>query len=338
MALKFHLALNVANLQRSLAFYRILFGLEPSKCHDDYAKFELTDPPVVFALVPQPALTGGALSKIGLRLADEDAVAAARQRVEAAGLPTQVPAGQGTCAQHGGKFYVADPDLNYWQLYAGADVSCAPPVVAARVEPPPPGPVVWEHFVTQGNPERIPHADASVDEVRLTGTFNGSLDASQGATLLQEARRVLRPGGKVVVHGLAGDRPFSGTQPKLPGLAALVARVPALTEPVDALQRAGFVGAQFVKLSAQPWFTVDGVELRELKITAVQPGSSAANEPRHVLYRGPFAEATDDAGKRYPRGQRVRVDQATWDSLHAGAAAEQFLFFEAKGGSCARPV
>ena len=50
----FHLSLNVADLRRSIAFYRVLFGVEPAKCHDDYAKFDLADPPVVFSLVPHP--------------------------------------------------------------------------------------------------------------------------------------------------------------------------------------------------------------------------------------------------------------------------------------------
>src|SRR5271156_2935528 len=113
-ALKFHLSLNVSNLERALAFYRVLFGIEPAKCHDDYAKFELEEPPVVFSLVPQPALAGGAMSKIGLRLPDAEAVAAARQRVLAAGLPTQKPC----CRDATLGFVTADPDLNYWDVYA----------------------------------------------------------------------------------------------------------------------------------------------------------------------------------------------------------------------------
>ena len=30
-----------------------LFGVEPAKCYDDYAKFELADPPLVLSLEPQ---------------------------------------------------------------------------------------------------------------------------------------------------------------------------------------------------------------------------------------------------------------------------------------------
>lgn len=336
-ASKFHISVNVSHLGRALAFYRVLFGLEPAKCHADYAKFELTDPPVVFSLVPQPALTGGGLSRIGLRLADGAAVAAVRARLEAAGLATQTP-GADCCANPEDKCYVTDPDLNCWQVYAGEEArppesaAPAPPVAAP---PPTTEPVVWEHFVTQPLPERVPHADGSVDEVRLTGTFNSSLDAKQRQALLGEARRVLRPGGKVVVHGLVGDRPFPGAQPKLPGLAAMVARVPVQTEPVAEISAAGFIGAQFVKFTEKAWFDIDGVELREVKLTAWQPtGGDASGQ---VVYRGPFREAVDDAGQVYPRGARRAVAGATAENLRQTAPAH-FHFCEPPqpGAICSR--
>ncbi|MBL8792375.1 MAG: VOC family protein [Planctomycetia bacterium] len=337
-AMKFHISLNVSNLPRSLAFYRVLFGLEPAKCHDDYAKFELTEPPVVFSLVPQPSLTGGSLSRIGLRFGEPAAVAEIKARLEANGLTIQIPSG--CCSATLRKCYVADPDLNLWEIASGEDDdSAAPaapaapstslrllPVVAAAES------VVWEHFVTAPPSERIPHGDGAVDEVRLTGSFNGSLDAGQVGALLREARRVLRLGGKVVVHGLCGDRPFANGQPQLPGLAAMVSRVPVHTEALDALCAAGFVGVHFVKFTEKPWFVIDGVELREVKLLALQPEITEAQ--RQVLYRGPFREAVDDAGRVYPRGQYVRVSAAVAAALHDGPAAEQFLFVKPDAAGC----
>jgi catechol 2,3-dioxygenase-like lactoylglutathione lyase family enzyme len=322
---KFHLSLNVSNLTRSVAFYRVLFGMEPAKLHDDYAKFELVEPPVVFSLVPQPAMAGGSLSRIALRLADADAVAEVKQRLEAAGIATQTPPGQ---SESPTKCYVADPDLNYWEIVTGEDASSAPPPPVAvplslqMVS----GPVVWEHFISAPTPERIPHEDGSVDEARLTGTFNAALEDGKRAALLREVGRILRPGGKVIAHGLVGDRPFA-QQPQLPGLAALVQRVPVQTEPLEALKGAGFVGLQFVKFSEKPWFQIDGVELREVKLIAFRPAS--AKERREVIYKGPFAQATDDAGNVYPRGRRVAVGAAAVAALQESAAADQFVFVEA---------
>src|SRR5262249_21756512 len=138
---------------------------------------------------------------------------------------------------------------------------------AARVEAPT-GPVVWEHFLTNPVKEAIAHADDSVDEVRLTGTFNAPHDAMATGFLVREAFRILKPGGKVVTHGLMGDRPLRGTQPNLPGLASMVAHVPARDEVVSALRAAGFVNVQAVKLTEKPWFVHDGVGLREVKFVA----------------------------------------------------------------------
>jgi SAM-dependent methyltransferase len=305
-----------------VAFYRVLFGQEPAKCHDDYAKFELAEPPVIFSLVPQPSVVQGTLGRIGLRLADADAVAAVKERLDAAGLATQNPC-NGTLT----KCYVADPDLNFWEITSGDDVDSAPPPPApAPISLPiveAVGPVVWEHFITAPTPERIPHADGSVDEARLTGTFNAALDDAERTALLQEVRRVLRPGGKVVVHGLVGDRPLA-EQPKLPGLAALVQRVPDQTEPPQALRTAGFVGVHFVKFSEKAWFVIDGVEMREVKLIAYQ--RAASGSVRHVTYKGPFQQAVDDAGNVFPLGRMVAVDAAVAEVLRNNP--EQFLVEE----------
>jgi SAM-dependent methyltransferase len=188
--------------------------------------------------------------------------------------------------------------------------------------------VVWEHFVTNPLPERIPHDDGTVDEVRLVGTFNSNLSEGQRAFLLSESVRVLKPGGKLLTHGLMSDRPFPGTQPKLPGLAAMVSRVPVQTEPIAAFRQAGFVGVQVVKYTEKPWFTHDGVELREVKMLAWKPERATQDETRIVLYKGPFARVKADGGYIFERGQRVAVPLGVWQQLRRGPAAEQFLFFE----------
>jgi catechol 2,3-dioxygenase-like lactoylglutathione lyase family enzyme len=321
-ALKIHLSLNASHLARAAAFYRAFFGVEPAKRHDDYVKFELTDPPVVFSLVPHAPTPGGSLSHLGLRVADAVALEATRQRLHAAGLEPS--------SRDGERLWVADPDGNAWEVYVEEGDAMPPPVAppaAMTVTTAPTEPVVWEHYVTGPVPERIPHADATVDEVRLTGTFNAPLTEAQRAAVVAEARRVLRPGGKLIVHGLMGDRPFPGGAPALPGLAALVSRVPVHAEPLEVLRAAGFTGMQFVKFGERPWFRHDGVELREVKLIGWKSPADG-DEPRQVVYRGPFRQAADDAGHVYPRGQRVTVPRAVWEQLRDGPSAGQFHFVE----------
>jgi hypothetical protein len=134
---------------------------------------------------------------------------------------------------------------------------------------------------------------------------------------------VLRPAGRVLVHGLMADARFPGASPKLPGLAALVSQVPVQTEPAEALRAAGFVGVQIVKLCAKPWIQNDGIGLREVKILARQPYPEAA-EYRRVVYRGHFREVVGDDGRVYRRGQSVSVPLAVWNQLRENPAAGLF--------------
>jgi catechol 2,3-dioxygenase-like lactoylglutathione lyase family enzyme len=116
-AVRFHLSLNVTNLERSVAFYRILFGKEPAKCRPDYAKFELDDPPVVLSLQPTPTGPGGALNHLGFRMTDSAALVAVQMRLERAGIHTKREEGVECCYARQTKFWVTDPDQTLWEIY-----------------------------------------------------------------------------------------------------------------------------------------------------------------------------------------------------------------------------
>jgi catechol 2,3-dioxygenase-like lactoylglutathione lyase family enzyme len=59
---------------------------------------------------------------------------------------------------------------------------------------------------------------------------------------------------------------------------------------------------------------------------AIDEPLDAAEADCHVLYRGPFREVTDRAGRTYRRGQRKAVTRRTFNELRQGPLAEQFLF------------
>ena len=96
-----------------LDFYRVLFDMEPAKCHDDYAKFEVVEPPVVFSLVPHAAGAEATRSRVGLTFSCPEQLGQTRIRLENRGIHMQPSQG------HDPALSVADPDGNTWLLSVG---------------------------------------------------------------------------------------------------------------------------------------------------------------------------------------------------------------------------
>src|SRR5262245_17150731 len=87
LLLKFHVSLNVTDLRRSMAFYRVLLGVDPAKVREDYAKFELVEPPLILSLIP--GHPGENLNHVGLRVRNADELVGMQRRLEAAGIATK---------------------------------------------------------------------------------------------------------------------------------------------------------------------------------------------------------------------------------------------------------
>jgi catechol 2,3-dioxygenase-like lactoylglutathione lyase family enzyme len=327
-AVRFHVGLHVTDLERSVQFYRVLLGVGPVRHLADYSKFELADPPLVLALIPNPHSAGGTLNHLGLRVPDATTLVEVQRRLEEVGIATQRQEGVECCYARQTKFWVTDPDHNLWEIYVFEE-----DLAHSGFDDPPLSPdvvnnstVVWEHRLTDPLPERIPCDEKSVDEVRLEGTFNVELPAERVAAFLGEVKRVLRCGGRVAVHGLTGDKPFPG-KPALPGLASLVQHVPVDVEVMAALASAGFQSLFFEKLGDIHCFHVGGVELREMRLVGLRPACDPGSASHAVTYKGPLAEVEDDEGNVYRRGEKVDVTERAWQLLQQGSAAGQFLFF-----------
>ena len=337
---KFHLSLNSSDLRRSIDFYRVLFGREPTKVQADYAKFEVDEPPLVMSLIPTTPGSGGVLNHVGFRLTDSETLVAMQARLEQAGFRTQREEGVECCYSKQTKFWVTDPDRTLWELYVlhhdtdehGSGSTPETVVSIQQMTKTEPAPrVVWQHLLTQPLPERIPHETDSVDSVGLQGTFNMHVEPQRRADFLREVARVLKPGGTATAHHLSADRPLA-ERPRLPGPAALVEQVLVESAGPTALAEAGLVNVEVTKLGAQPCFTVGCVQLRETKILGFKPSSISAATVE-VLYKGPLNQVGDDLGNIYPRGQRIAVSATAAELLKQGSAAEQFVFFASAVGT-----
>lgn len=329
---KFHTALNVSDLGRSVTFYRLLLGCDPAKLRVDYAKFELAEPPLVLSLIPGKPGAGGGLNHFGLRVPCAEKLVEIQHRLELGGIRTTREEGVECCYSRQTKFWVADPDRMMWEIYVfhediedhGDDtVPASDDVVSGQADPDGER-VVWQHTIGEAVPERVPHEDNAVHEVMLEGTANLAA-GNPFPRILADAFRALRPGGELRVHGLSADAPLAEPLPKLPGPAAVVETVPSHRELIDALIQAGFVEAQLEKLSETAHFNVGGVGLRELMLIARKPGHRSRSHKHTAVYLGPLAEVKDDFGNTFQRGVPVALNVHDFQALHRCSTEETFL-------------
>lgn len=114
-----HISLNVANLDRSIEFYQMLFGVAPSKTKPDYAKFEPAEPSINLALNAgrDAADQESRVSHFGIQVKSTDAVKAATARLNDAGQGITPEDGVTCCYAVQDKVWVTDPDGNAWEIF-----------------------------------------------------------------------------------------------------------------------------------------------------------------------------------------------------------------------------
>jgi catechol 2,3-dioxygenase-like lactoylglutathione lyase family enzyme len=114
---KAHVAIHVKNVNASVEFYRKLFGIEPAKVRSGYAKFDVANPPLNFALNEGTGEGQGTLSHLGIQVASTDEVLAMRQKWQAQGLITRDEMKTECCYALQDKSWVRDPDGNEWEVF-----------------------------------------------------------------------------------------------------------------------------------------------------------------------------------------------------------------------------
>src|SRR3954470_5375726 len=125
---RLQLALNVDDLDTSIAFYSRLFGTEPAKVRPGYANFAVAQPPLKLVLIENPG-QGGSLNHLGVEVSDTDAVDAEQDRLAEAGLASGDERATVCCYARQDKFWVqGTPNGERWEIYT---VLADSPVAAA---------------------------------------------------------------------------------------------------------------------------------------------------------------------------------------------------------------
>ena len=110
------LALNVDDLEGSIAFYSKLFNAEPAKVKPGYANFAIAEPPLKLVLIENPG-QGGSVNHLGVEVASSEAVHSEIARLSGEGLFTAEEIGQTCCFATQDKVWVTGPAGERWEVY-----------------------------------------------------------------------------------------------------------------------------------------------------------------------------------------------------------------------------
>ncbi|MFF7211541.1 ArsI/CadI family heavy metal resistance metalloenzyme [Streptomyces sp. NPDC008238] len=111
------LALRVADLEGSIAFYSRLFGVGPAKLRPGYANFAVPEPPLKLVLIEGEEGQDTRLDHLGVEVESTDQVAAATGRLQEAGLATFEENDTSCCYALQDKVWVTGPGKEPWEVY-----------------------------------------------------------------------------------------------------------------------------------------------------------------------------------------------------------------------------
>lgn len=112
---RLHLHVRVPELPASIAFYRALFGAEPSVRKNDYAKWMLDDPAVNFAISTRGSGVG--LDHVGIQVDSVEGLAELAGRLRAAGEEVVDQTAASCCYARSDKAWIRDPAGLAWETF-----------------------------------------------------------------------------------------------------------------------------------------------------------------------------------------------------------------------------
>ena len=116
---RLHVHIAVADIEDSIRFYNALFDQPPSVRKPDYAKWDLDDPAVNFAISARGAKAG--IDHVGLQAGSDDELKAIRDRLEAAGIDGREQRDAACCYAKSDKYWTQDPQGIAWETFHTLD-------------------------------------------------------------------------------------------------------------------------------------------------------------------------------------------------------------------------
>ncbi|MDB6055527.1 MAG: methyltransferase [Verrucomicrobiales bacterium] len=125
-------------------------------------------------------------------------------------------------------------------------------------------------------------------------------DAKQA--LFHEIFRVLKPGGRAVISDIVCDQDIpSAMQQNTELWSGCISGAYREDLFIKAFAAAGFQGMELLKRGSEPWKVIQGIQFWSVTVAAYKPKVSLGKGNLTVIYKGPFAQVTDDQGRKWER-------------------------------------
>jgi catechol 2,3-dioxygenase-like lactoylglutathione lyase family enzyme len=112
---RFHVHVAVDDLAASTRFYSALFGLSPTVLKDDYAKWQLDDPRVNFAISQRGSPAG--VNHLGIQTDDDAELEALQAQLARAEVDAVAEKAVACCYARSNKYWVTDPTGIAWETF-----------------------------------------------------------------------------------------------------------------------------------------------------------------------------------------------------------------------------
>lgn len=148
---RFHVHVNVNDLDASIRFYSTLFGSAPTVRKPDYAKWMLDDPRVNFAISQRNRAAG--VDHLGLQAEDGAELETIGERLMAADAIALAEQGTTCCYAHSDKYWTEDPQGVRWETFHthGEATTYSAPVPSRTRNPP-----NLVHVAARNRPAAVP--------------------------------------------------------------------------------------------------------------------------------------------------------------------------------------
>jgi hypothetical protein len=116
---RFHVHVGVHDLNKSVRFYTTLFSAEPTVLKPDYAKWQIEDPKINFAISTRAAKTG--VDHLGIQTETGTELEDLASRLAQADVAITPQKGVSCCYARSDKYWTLDPQGIAWESFQSLD-------------------------------------------------------------------------------------------------------------------------------------------------------------------------------------------------------------------------